>query len=73
MARFTVGEQVKALRDTRFGVMAATKYNVGRIGEIVDAMRVGNEVSYAVHFSGPEGLDNVDWIDEVALERFHTH
>lgn len=67
---FTLGEEVRAMKVTRIGVMNPEKYNLGRVGIIKDvASTSGMGTSYAVEFGNYGGYRNTDWIDEVCLER----
>ena len=69
MGKFTVGEEVKAYKVTRHGVMNPEPYNLGRVGKIVAAGQMGREAWYSVEFGQYGGYPCVDTIDEVCLER----
>lgn len=68
--KFREGDQVRAVADTRHGVMNPERYNLGRTGEVVDMARLAQGMgwTYAVCFTGSEGIANTDWMDEECLQ-----
>jgi ribosomal protein L21E len=67
-AKYSMGSTVRAVADTRHGVMNPQRYNLGRTGEVVDMAVLHGSWSYAVLFTGSEGISNTDWMDEECLQ-----
>lgn len=60
---YEAGDKVVAKRDTRSGVMSAEPAHIGKVGTVVSATRMGNDVTYQLEFDG-----RIDYADHCTLE-----